>query len=146
MCCGDCSIPCLISHKGPRSDDTKRQICFLVQIFHYSHDTTLRSDECCKTTASYQSTSQESTVRIHNKRFMELRFGAIVGDTRTDTKRSMAFGNLNPHSNVPDGRNIQLLSTEWARTKINAKEIKKVLDLSKLTLFGVGDRTETITV
>ena len=28
--------------QGPRSDETKRQICFLVHIFHYSDDTTIR--------------------------------------------------------------------------------------------------------
>ena len=31
-----------------------------------------------------------------------------------------------------------------ARTKINPKNIKKVLDLSKLTLFGIRDRTGTM--
>ena len=36
-----CLIPLLNLTQGPRSDETKRQICFLVHIFHYSEDTTL---------------------------------------------------------------------------------------------------------
>ena len=34
-------IPLLNLIQGPRSDETKRQICFLVNIFHYSDDTTI---------------------------------------------------------------------------------------------------------
>ena len=43
---GFVTVPCLFDplfnfSPGLKSDETKRQICFLVHIFHYSDDTTL---------------------------------------------------------------------------------------------------------
>ena len=50
----------------------------------------------------------------------------------TATKKEVAFGNFNPYSNAPRR------SYRMARIKVNAKKrFKRLLDLSKLTLFGI---------
>ena len=60
----------------------------------------------------------------------------------TVTKKVVAFDSFNPYSNAPRRPQHSIFKHRLARTKINAKNIlKKVLDLSKLTLFGIRDRT-----
>ena len=55
----------------------------------------------------------------------------------TATKKEIAFGNFNVLSNVPRRPQHSIVKHRMAHTKINAKKDLKVLDLSKLTLFGI---------
>ena len=72
---------------------------------------------------------------------MEPLFGVIAGGTAgsLQTKKKLHLANLTCTQTHQEG-NIQFLSTEW---HVQNKP-KKVLDLSKLTLFGIRDRTVII--
>ena len=93
--------------RGPRSDDTKRQICFLVHIFHSSDDTTIRVHRLSVEKRLFLPTLvSRIDCREFNKRFMGTWFGVNrwwYGGTVTN-KKEVAFGDFNPHQ---DGRNIQ---------------------------------------
>ena len=65
---------------------------------------------------------------------MEPWFGVIAGGMGTATKED-AFGDFNPRSNAPIRPQHSNLNTKW---HVQKREIKKVLDLSKLTLFGTS--------
>ena len=71
---------------------------------------------------------------------MEPRFGVIAGGTARPLQiQKLHLKNLTYTRMHQDGRNIQFLSTEWHVQKA----VKMMLDLSKLTLFGIGDRTNS---
>ena len=57
---------------------------------------------------------------------MGLWFGVVAGGTGNRKKKEVAFGNFNPHSNAPSGRNIQFISTEWQVQNKRKKRFKKV--------------------
>ena len=62
----------------------------------------------------------------------------------TVTKKKLHLTILTRTRTHKDGRNIQFLITEWHLQNKCKKDIKKVFDLSKLTLFGIRDRTLSI--
>ena len=110
----------------------ERQICFL-----YMYFTTRTMQRYVFTGWVLKNDSSKNRLLwTHNKRFMAPWFGVIAGGTGTATKKDVAFGKFNLHSNSPRRPQHRM-----ARTKTRKKEIKKVLDLSKLTLFGIRDQT-----
>ena len=84
--------------QGSRSDETKRQIWFLVHIFHYSDDT------CSPQTV--HGTAVRSNCWWYGRPLQ---------------KKEVAFGNFNPHSNAPRQPQRSIAKHRTARTKINAK-------------------------
>ena len=116
-----CLIPLFNLIQGPRSDESKRQICFLVHVFHYSDDITTRAHRLSVEIRLLVDT------RRHNKRFMESWFGLIAGGTTAATKREVASGNFNPHLNVPRRPQYSIgKHGRMARTKVTSKkEIKR---------------------
>ena len=64
----------------------------------------------------------------------------------TVTYKEVAFGNFNPHSNASRQPEHSNLNTEVTYKNKRKKDIKKVLDLCKLTLFCIRDRTNNFTL